>query len=161
MKILDSGPVRGVVVALIAFKILDDLFATVLTVAYRAGASGVTELLGQQTPGDDSARLIPLMEAVPWWLHGLWVLAAGLYLTAIVLFALRKRTAYILVLAALGIEILAQVVGHPIVAATGVAANPNPSVLAAVVIPFVLPLALATVLWMAGRKRPVTLAPQE
>jgi hypothetical protein len=152
MKILDSVPVRLVVVVLIAFKVLDDLFATVLTIAYKVGAVGVAERLGRQTPGDDYSRLTPLMDAVPLWLHGLWVLAAGLYLTAIVLFALRKGSAYILVLAALGVEILAEAMGRPIVASTGVVVNPEPSVLAAVVIPFVVPLALAGILWMAGRK---------
>ncbi len=152
MKILDSPPVRLAVVLVIAFKILDDLFATALTVAYRSGALGVADVLGRQTPGDDFRRLTPLMEAVPLWLHALWVLAACLYLAAIVLFARRRRGAYLLVLAALAAETLAAVLGRPIVAAVGVAANPHPSLLAGVVIPFLLPLALAWVVWRAGRE---------
>jgi hypothetical protein len=152
VKLLDSLVARLAVMFVIAFKVLDDLFAAVLTLAYKVNAVGVAERLGRLTPGDDFNRLTPLMNAVPWWLHGLWVLAAGLYLTAILLVALRKGAAYVPVLAAFGIEVLAKALGRPIVAATGIVVNPAPSTLVAVVIPFVIPLVLALVLWMAGRK---------
>ena len=154
MKILDNAVVRLGIVSLIAFRVIDDLFATVLTLVYRVSALGAAERLGQLTPGDDYSRLIPLMAAVPPWLHGLWVLAAALYLMAIVGFALRRGSAHVLVLAALGIEFVANELGRPIVAATGVIVNPKPSVLAGVMFPFILPLTLAVVLWMAGRRPP-------
>jgi len=117
-------------------------------------ALGAAERLGRLTAGDDYSRLIPLMDAVPFWLHGLWVLAAVLYLTAIARFALRKGSAHVLVLAALGVEFVANEIGRPIVAATGVIVNPEPSVLAGLIFPFVLPFMLAVVLWMASRKPP-------
>ena len=154
MKILDNAVVRLAIVFLIAFKVIDELFATVLTLAYRMSALGAAERLGRLTAGDDYSRLIPLMDAVPVWLHGLWVLAAALYLTAIARFALRKGSAHVLVLAALGVEFVAIEIGRPIVAATGVIVKPEPSVLAGLIFPFVLPFMLAVVLWMASRKPP-------
>jgi hypothetical protein len=151
MKIMDLLFVRLMLAALIAFKAFDDLFATALTIAYRMNAEGAAERLGRLTPGDDYGRLVPLMDAVPWWLHGLWVLGGVLYLIAIAGAVRRRGWAYIPVLAAVGIEVVAKVVGRPIIAATGVVVNPNPSAIATIVIPYVLPLLLALVLWQSGR----------
>jgi hypothetical protein len=153
MRILDNVGVRVIVVLMIAFKVFDDLFATVLTAVYKLSALGAAERLGRMTPGDDYSRLVPLMDAVPLWLHGLWVLSAVLYVAAIVSFVLRRGPGWILALAGLGTEILATQLGRPIIAATGVVVNPNPSVLAAVIFPYVIPIALAVVLWLGGRAR--------
>lgn len=150
--ILDSAAVRVALILLLAFKIFDDLFATMITLAYKLSAPRMAEGLGQMTPGDDYQRLVPLMEAIPFWIHGLWVLAAILYMAAIVLIILHKKIAYLLVLVALGIEILTQALSRPLTAATGVVVNPDPSFLAAVIIPFGIPLSTALVLWLAGRK---------
>ena len=152
MRILNTLPVRLGVMAVIAFKVVDDLFATLLTLAYRLAQSQAAGFLGRQTPGDDYQRLAPLMDAVPIWLHGLWVAAAVLYLGAIVLILLHRRQAYAWVLLAFGFELAASLLGRPIVAASGVVVNPNPSFLAAVVIPFIVPLGLAAVLWLAARR---------
>lgn len=113
--------------ALIACRVFDAFFATALTIAYRMNRVGAAERLGGRTPGDDYLRLVPLMEAVPWWLHALWVLAGVLYL----------------------------------IAATGVVVNPTPSAIATIVIPFVLPLALALVLWQSGRTAPPRRVPRQ
>jgi hypothetical protein len=147
MKITDILVVRLALAGLLAFKALDAFFATALTFAYRMDLLGAAKGLGQLTAGDDYTRFIPLMEAVPLWLHGLWVLAGVLYLIAIAFVLVGIRRAHIPVLAALGIEIMATVMGRPIIEATGVIVNPNPSVIATVVIPFALPLLLALVLW--------------
>ena len=155
MKIMDNLVVRLVLAALIAFKALDAFFATALTIAYRMNLVGTAERLGRLTPGDDYARLIPLMDAVPLWLHGMWVLAGVLYLIAMARVMLGKGWAHIPVLAALGIEVVANLVRRPIIKATGVVVNPNPSVIASVVIPFVLPLLLALVL---SRQTPTPIA---
>jgi hypothetical protein len=153
MTILDSLPARLLMTGVIAIKVTDDLFATAITLAYKLGAIGVAQGLGKQTPGDDYARLIPLIQAVPWWLHGLWILASFLFLIAMIFVLVRRSSAVFLVLAATGVEIIAGRVGQPIIAATGVVVNPNPSVVAVVVIPYVVPLALAAVIWLAGRER--------
>jgi hypothetical protein len=124
MRIMDLLFVRLTLAALIAFKAFDAFFATALTMAYRMGAIGAAERLGRLTPGDDYGRLVPLMDAVPLWLHGLWVLAGVLYLIAIACVVCRTGRAHILVLVAVSVEVVAQFVGRPIVAATGVIVNP-------------------------------------
>jgi len=129
------------------FKALDDFFATAITVAYKMNAIGIAERLGRATPGDDYRRLIPLMDAVPWWLHGLWVVAGVLYLVAIVRLLGRASLAHVIVLAALSCEIAASQLGRPIVEATGIVVNPNPSIFATVVLPMILPLLVAAALW--------------
>jgi hypothetical protein len=146
-------PLRLIVAVVIALKALDDLFATALTLAYRADALGMAERLGRLTPGDDYRRLIPLMEAVPAWLHGLWVLAGILYLLAVAGAVLGRRGAHFCVLAALGVEVIAMLAGRPVLAETGVVVNPNPSVFAAVIFPYVLPLLSALVLWRTDPER--------
>jgi hypothetical protein len=156
MQIMDLLLVRLMLSALIALNAFNDFFATALTIAYRMGALGVAERLGRATPGDDYRRLVPLMDAVPVWLHGLWVLAGILYLLTIARVVRRRRGAHILVLAAVSIELVAMLVGRPIVAATGVVVNPNPSAMATVVVPFILPLLLALVLWQTGRRMSVS-----
>lgn len=155
MKIMDNLVVRLVLAVFIAFKALDAFFSTALTITYRVNFVGTAERLGRLTPGDDYARLIPLMDAVPLWLHGMWVLAGVLYLIAMARVMLGKGWAHIPVLAALGIEVVANLVRRPIIKATGVVVNPNPSVIASVVIPFVLPLLLALVL---SRQTPTPIA---
>lgn len=154
MRILDHAAIRLGVVLLLAFKVCDDLFATVLTLTYRAGALGAAQSLGRLTPGDDYQRLIPLMDAVPPGIHGLWVLAAGFYLLALLMVALRRGPAYIFALAAPATELLANELGRPIIAATGVVVNPQPSLLATMVLPYLLPLALALLLWIDTRNAP-------
>ena len=60
--------------------------------------------------------------------------------------------AYIPVLLALVVEMFAGKLGRPIVAQTGIVVNPNPSIIATVVIPIILPLVLALFLWLTGRR---------
>ena len=66
---MDLMIVRVVIALLILFKAFGAAFATAMTVAYKMNQLGVTESFGKMTPGDDYRRLIPLMEAVPAWLH--------------------------------------------------------------------------------------------
>lgn len=144
--------VRMAVVMLVAFKLFDNLFATLMTIAYRLSAMGAVESFGRSTPGDDYGRLIPLMEAVPGWLHGMWVAAGVCYVLAVVLYFRRSRAAFILVLLAVGLEQAAQMLGRPIIAATGVVVNPNPSLILTLIIPFVVPLLIGLPMWLSGRR---------
>jgi len=143
--------IRWLAAGLLALKVLDDFFATALTIAYRVGASRVAEALGGATPGDDYRRFIPLMEAVPAWLHGLWVSAGLLYLAAIAGIVRRRTGVHILVLVAVGIEVVATLAGRAIAASTGVVPNPDAGGPADVV-RLILPLLLALVLWQSGRR---------
>jgi hypothetical protein len=150
IQIPDRQTVRIILALPLALLAINDIFATALTAAYRMDALQLAEGLGRFTPGDDYTRLIPLMEAVPMWLHGLWLLAAALYAAAILRLIFGKQPPYVLVLLAIAIEIAAQFLGRPIIASTGVAANPNPSMIA-ILIPLVLPLSIALLLWRMNR----------
>jgi hypothetical protein len=141
----DHMPLRVGASFVMLFLAFGDLFPALLTMSYRMGALDLAESLGKNTPGDDYRRLIPLMEAIPLWLLALSALAAVLYLIAIIGALIGKR-AYRLVLLALAFEITAEIVGRPIIAATGVTVNPNPS-LVAIVLPWILPLSTALLLW--------------
>ena len=110
------------------------------------------------TPGDDYRRLIPLMEAVPAWLHALWVAAALFYLVAIVGLLTRQRLAYVAVVVGLGLEVAGTLLERPIIDAVGVRANPNPSVLAQF-LQFGLPLLVAIAVWYSSRPQAGPLAP--
>jgi hypothetical protein len=78
MKVIHTWYARGFLTLLILGQVLSMLFATVMTAAYRLHYLGVAALLGGFTPGDDYRRFIPLMNATPWWIHGLWVAASVL-----------------------------------------------------------------------------------
>lgn len=142
--------VRLAMVLFLLLQALDDLFATALTIAYRTGAFNLAEGLGRSTPGDDYRRLIPLMEAAPAWLHGLWIFAGILYLAVTLQILLRKGAPHVLLFLAIGVEIAARGLGRPIIAATGIVVNQSPSLLV-LLLPFVLPLFIAGVLWRASR----------
>ena len=79
MDVINSGFARMVLMLLIAGQVLSMLFATVLTVAYRLHLLGIASFLGRFTPGYDYHRFIPLMDATPRWLHGLWIAASVLF----------------------------------------------------------------------------------
>lgn len=151
IRTLEIAPGRLLLALVLLLPTANDLFATALTAAYRLSATRWAEGLGKFTPGDDYARLIPLMNAIPLWLHGLWLLAASCYVLALVRVLLCLRSPHIPVLCAIGIEVVSEQLGRPIVVSAGVAANPNPSTLA-IVLPVVLSLTLAAMLWVSDRE---------
>jgi len=158
LHMMDLLIVRVAVALLILFKAFGAAFATAMTVAYKMNQLGVTESFGKMTPGDDYRRLIPLMEAVPAWLHALWVAAALCYLAAIVGLLTRQRLAYVAVVVGLGLELAGTLLERPIIEAVGVRANPNPSVLAQF-LQFGLPLLVAVAAWYGSRPQAGRLAP--
>lgn len=80
--IVQTRPARALLALLIATQVLSMLFATVLTVAYRANYLRLARFMGGFTPGDDYRRFIPLMDATPWWVHALWVTASLVFFAA-------------------------------------------------------------------------------
>lgn len=150
ISVPDTTSIRVLIALPLLILIASDLFATAMTASYRLGFLRVTRVFGQMTPGDDYARLIPLMENVPLWLHALWTSAAGLYVFTLVGLAFRERVGYLPVAAAVILELAARILERPTIASIGLAANPNPS-LAATVLPPILPLLVALYLW---RMRP-------
>jgi hypothetical protein len=92
MSVINQDFSRALLALLIGGEALSMLFATILTAAYRLHDLDTAAFLGAFTPGDDYHRLIPLMDATPWWIHALWVAAAVLFVTS-ALQLLRKRSA--------------------------------------------------------------------
>jgi hypothetical protein len=130
-RAVDTPALRMLASALLAFKAFDAIFATALTLTYRSGAVHLLEPLGRLTAGGDYTRLIPLIEAVPDWLHALTVLAGTSYACA--LLGLWRRSPATFTLAATGtaLELTTWHLGRSVEAASGVVANPSPSWLVA------------------------------
>ena len=156
-RIPDGMGVRVPVAGLLLLFVLSDLFATVVTAAYRVGSTWVLRALEGFIPGDSYARLIPLMDGIPWWVHAMWVGAASLYLFAAAELLLRRRVSPLPVLLAIGVELAVQALQKPIILKIGVAANPNPPVLLTI-FSVALPLLVAGVLWRMRRPDPPRLA---
>jgi hypothetical protein len=146
----DLSPARLGLSVLALFAIFSDTFPTALTAAYKLNATRWATALGGFTVGDDYHRLIPLMDAIPLWVHGMMIAAAACYLFAIVRLLLRMSAPYVPVLLAVAVEVMADRLSRPIIDAVGVRANPNPSLLA-MVLPIAFPLGLAALMWLADR----------
>jgi hypothetical protein len=153
LYLLDVAVVRYGGVLLAAFLAFDAFFATALTLAYRLGALGTAERLGGMTAGDDYQRLVPLMEGIPVWAHVLSVAGGACYLAALGCLLRRRRVAQIALLLGVGIHVVGDVLLRPIIAAIGIAAVPDPSFLAAVLLPVALPLLLALAAGSGSRAR--------
>jgi hypothetical protein len=138
----DFSPARVLLSLAILSAILGDLFPTALTAVYKLNILGWAWTLGSFTVGGDYRRLIPLMDAIPVWLHAMMLAACACYLVAIAQIVYRFRAAYLAILLAFGIETLANYLGDPIIEATGVRANPKPSMIA-LVLPILFPVLLA------------------
>jgi hypothetical protein len=149
MPLMHRPLARLLAAALLLFKAAGSFFATALTIAYETNSLSVADALGQFTAGDDYRRLIPVMDAIPAWIHGFWILAGLLYLDALARMARRAEGAHLSLLAAVGVEGLATALASPIVAATGVVVTPGATALGWT-IPYLLPVILAVLLWRDG-----------
>jgi hypothetical protein len=150
--LLDIGAIRVAGVLLMLFRAFDVMLPSMMTTAYRLHGDVLTDRLGRMTPGDDYHRLIPLMNAIPAYLHAMLVTAGTCYIVAALCLLARRRTASVLVLAAVVIEFSSQVFSEPILAATGVVVTTNRSVLVAILLPIAFPLLLAGAAWSGSRR---------
>jgi hypothetical protein len=150
--LLDVAAIRAAGVLLTLFRAFDVTLPSMMTAAYRLGTVGLTEGLGRMTPGDDYQRLIPLMDAIPAWLHAMLVTAGICYLVTAICLLARRRTASLVLLAGVILEFFSQALSRPILAPADVIVTPNPSVLAAVLLPVVFPLLLAVAAWSGSRR---------
>lgn len=151
LHLLDTAGVRWGLVLVATLRALDVSLPTVLTAAYTMRL-GMTSDLGRLTPGDDVTRLIPLMEAIPIWLHALIAIGACCYLSAVVLTFRRQPIAAVLLLLGVAAEQLASLAARPIIADVGVVAVPHPSLIATFVLPIVLPLFFAAAAASGSRR---------
>ena len=142
---------RVAAVGMLVVMVVRDTFATALTLAWRTDALGLATRLGQATAGEDFRRLIPLMQATPWFIHAQWVAAAVLYACAIAATTFNTRRASLLVAAGVALDAVAEVMSRPIVAATGVEVTPGRSPIGHA-LPFAISLVVAFALCLNERR---------
>jgi hypothetical protein len=99
MNVLHAWYVRAALALMVVGLSVTFFFATALTLTYRLQYLRAARFLGSVTPGDDYRRFIPLMDATPWWLHGMWV-AGGLLCIVAAFQLLRGRAGAFLLFAA-------------------------------------------------------------
>ena len=162
MAIVDTVAVRGLLVFFIALQVSSCFFATVITVAYKTGHMGTVRAMAGQMPGDDYHPVIPLMNAIPWWVHALWVSAGILYLFAAgFLFTWRRGIAFPVFTAGFGLTMIAKLSSIVVIADAGlqpVVARSGTAIgrMIQAIPEFILPLAIILVLWLMWRTRPST-----
>jgi hypothetical protein len=147
LHLLDSVIARSAGAVLMLFCAFDAAFPTMMTLAYRAGSRAVTSGLGRLTPGDDYQRLVPLMTAIPGWLHALAIAAAACHLLALVHLLRRRRSAHVPLLLGVALQLATRVLVQPFRTAAGVVVVENPSFLSSILLPIILPLTLACAAW--------------
>lgn len=150
MDVVRTRPARVLLTLLIAREVLSMLFATALAAAYRLRYLRLAEFLGGFTPGDDYRRFIPLLEATPWWVHGLWVAAAFLFLLSAWHLSRDDRAAFHLFALAWALGSVGSWVTASLPAYKGAFAFPEPLFTRDYVIPVVtavVPVLIAGALW--------------
>ena len=93
-------------------------------------------------PQDAVGRLVPLLHAVPVWLHLLGAIAGASYIGAAFLLFGKARRASVCIVAGVGVALAARVLAEPILAPIG-PVTPDPSFLSAVLMPIAAPLLVA------------------
>ncbi len=159
MDLIHAPGVRWLLAVVVGLQAVPLLFATVLTVAWRFGFSGVAGLLGGFTPGDDYRRLIPLMSATPWWLHLLWVTGACLCVVAGWKLLRRSRAAFPIFATAWILASVANLVGRAMPEYREAFSFSTPLFTRDYLIPAMqalVPVLLAVALWIHGRHLPAS-----
>jgi hypothetical protein len=154
MNVIHTWYGRGLLTLLIAGEVLSMLFATVLTAAYRLHYLEVATFLGAFTPGDDYRRFIPLMDATPWWMHGLWVAAAVLFVVSALQLLRDRPAAFPLFAAAWVLGTAGNLVSQSMPAYREVFSFPAPLFTRDYLVPAataLIPVLIAAALWAHGR----------
>ena len=146
-EMLQTWYARSALACLIVLLALREFFAPALIIAYRLQYLGLAHFLGLRTAGDDYRRLIPVMDATPSWVVGLWVAAGLLYLIALWQMLRRKRTSYLLFFLGCMLDLAGVLAIRSIEASTGVIVEPIPLVRIA---GFLLTFSVGLVLWQMG-----------
>jgi len=155
MNVIHTWYARGLLTLLIASQVLNMLFATVLKAAYRLHYLRVATFLGAFTPGDDYRRFIPLMDGTSWWLDGLWVAAAVLFVGSAWQLLRNSRTAFPLFAAAWVLGTVGNLISQSSPAYRKVFTFPAPLFTRDYLIPAataLVPVLIAAALWAHGRR---------
>jgi len=159
MNVVDAIAVRAILIFFIGLEVMSNLFATIATIAYKTGHLGFVGAMGGQMPGDDYRPFVPLMNAIPWWIHALWVCAALLYVVSAGLLVTQRRAgAFPAFLSGFGLALIAKLSSGIIIAKTGLQPVVSPAGTIAgrliqAIPEFILPLAIALVLFVLWRSR--------
>lgn len=154
VNLIQTRGVRLLLALLILGQAAGLLFATALTIAYRLHYLGVARSLGAFTPGDDYRRFIPLMDATPWWLHGLLIAGSMLYLLAGRELLRNRRTAFLLFAAAWIAGAAGELIRHAMPEYRAAFSFPTPRFKRDILIPTtqaLVPVLVAAVLWARRR----------
>jgi len=135
---------RSALACLIVLLALREFFAPLLIFAYRMEYLGLAHFLGLRTAGDDYRRLIPVMDATPFWVVALWAVAGLLYLVALWQMLRRTGASYMLFLLGSGLDLAGVLAIRSVEASTGIIVEPIPMIRLA---GFVLTFSVAFVLW--------------
>jgi hypothetical protein len=133
---------RALVAAVVLFCAFDVTLPSLLTIAHRSGVLGDAGFLTSLVPQDAVGRLVPLIHAVPVWLHLLGAIAGASYVGAAFLLFGKVRRASACIVAGVGVALAARVLAEPILEPIG-RVTPAPSFLSAVLLPIVAPLLVA------------------
>jgi hypothetical protein len=137
------------VAGLILLLAANEFFAPLLIFAWRMHYLGLAHFLGLRTAGDDYRRLIPLMDAVPFWLPVLWVVAGLLYLVSLWRMLRKSDVSHAPFFLAFALDLFGEWVARSVEASTGVVAVPN---LAVRLTGVVLTLSAGFLLWRMTRR---------
>jgi hypothetical protein len=156
--IFGSAPVRWLLVLPLLFEAMQAVFAQTMTLAWRLGVTGVLEVMGSQTPGDDYHRFAPLMQLVPGWYIAGGYVAGSLVLGSAVQLVRRKPSAVVLFIAGIFVGILTEALVHRVPgyddAARQVFVFKDVRTMRDMVLPMaamLMPGVLAVSLWLATR----------
>ena len=154
MNLIHTWYARGFLALLILPQALSMLFATVLTASYRLHYVGLATFFGAFTPGDDYRRFIPLMDATPRWIHGLWVAAAVLFFASAWQLLRDRAAAFPLFAGAWVLGTVGNLISQSMPAYRQAFSFPDPLFTRDYLIPIataLVPVVIAAALWAHGR----------
>ncbi|MBV9762763.1 MAG: hypothetical protein JO340_19540 [Acidobacteriaceae bacterium] len=145
---------RGFLTIPIAAQVASMIFAPLLMLSHRRNWISLATFLGSFTPGDDYRRFIPLMNATPWWLYSLWIVASLLFLLSAAQLLRRRRSSFWLFVAAFLIGAVGDLISRLLPAYRTAFSFPEPMFTRDYLVPILtaaVTAAPALGLWMHGR----------
>ncbi len=159
LRIPNPGLGRVLLALFMGCEALPMLFTTVLTLAWRLDDFEDTDLLRTWTPFDNYRQYIPLMEAIPWWLHTLWVATAFLLIATAVQILRKRQSAYPLFASAWLLGSTGDLVALSLPAYRATRLFQSPMSLreyVTAVVTALVPVLIALILWVRSRRPDIT-----
>ena len=83
MNLFQTRAARALLAVPVFLLALREFFAPLLTFAYVQHDTLLVRVMSGRLPGDEVARFVPLMQATPLWMHGLWLATGLLFLLSV------------------------------------------------------------------------------